>query len=109
MTDEFKALRLKRIEEWVEDCYWRYEPSALAVPLKMDGHQLAKAISHKLFNWETGKEKIRGQVVKRERSLMGCWCFANASGRQYLNIYRISSRAYEQRSNVLEFQYTKGS
>lgn len=91
MTDDFKALRLKRIEEWVENCYWRYEPSTLAVPLKMNGHQLAKAINRRLFEWEIGKQQIRGITLKRDQSIMGCWCYANAAGRQYLNIYRVSS------------------
>ena len=109
MTDEFKALRLRRVEEWVENCYWRYEPSTLAVPLKMDGYQLAKAINQRLFEWETGKERIRGIRLKRDQSIMGCWCYAKKGGRQYLNVYRVSSSPYEQKSNTLEFQYKKES
>ena len=107
MSEELYKARIKRIQQWVEDSYNTWTPGSKTLPKELDGEELAITINRQLFKWETGKDLFRGQKRKREQGLMGCWCFRNARGRQVLNIYRVTSKPYEQRSSFLEFEYKK--
>lgn len=107
LANELHKARIKRIEEWVEDRYLFYQAGSKVLPGDLDGERLAASISHQLFLWESGQAEFRGRKRKRRKSTLGCWCFLNSQGRQVLNIYRVTFTPYEQRNNLLEFQYKK--